>query len=92
MRPLGYRLADATWWVTVAGTAGIVVTTLLMGFAGSWVFLYPLPFFSADQWGDAATGIFAFSVLLVGVGILTWCTAILHTVAGPSNPSSAAGR
>ncbi|MGZ5315764.1 MAG: cbb3-type cytochrome c oxidase subunit I [Solirubrobacterales bacterium] len=91
MRPLGYRLADATWWVTVVGTAGIVVTTLLMGFAGSWVFLYPLPFFSAGQWGDAATGIFAFSVLLVGVGILTWCTAILHTVAGPSNPSERGG-
>ena len=91
MRPLGYRLADATWWVTVAGTAGIVVTTLLMGFGGSWVFLYPLPFFSADQWGDAATGIFSFSVLLVGIGILTWCTAVLHTIAGPSNPSEREG-
>jgi cytochrome c oxidase subunit 1 len=91
LRPLGYRLADLTWWVTVVGTAGIVITTLLMGFAGSWVFLYPLPFFAADQWGDAATGIFALSVLLVGVGILTWCTSILHTIAGPSNPSEREG-
>jgi cytochrome c oxidase subunit 1 len=91
LRPLGYRLADVTWWVTVIGTAGIVVTTLFMGFGGSWVFLYPLPFFSAEQWGDAATGIFAFSVLLVGVGILTWCSSILHTVAGPSNPSVRGG-
>jgi cytochrome c oxidase subunit 1 len=91
MRPLGYRLAELTWWVTVIGTAGIVVTTLIMGFAGSWVFLYPLPFFAADQWGDAATGIFAASVLLVGVGILTWCAAVLHTVAGPSNPSERDG-
>jgi cytochrome c oxidase subunit 1 len=91
LRPLGYRLGDLTWWVTVAGTAGIVITTLLMGFAGSWIFLYPLPFFSADQWGDAATGIFAFSVLLVGVGILTWCVSILHTIAGPSNPSEREG-
>jgi cytochrome c oxidase subunit I len=87
IRPLGYRLANVTWWTTVAGTAGIVITTLFMGFAGSWVFLYPLPFFSADQWGDLATGLFSFSVLLVGVGILTWCAAILHTVAGPSNPA-----
>ena len=87
LRPLGYRLADATWWVTVVGTAGIIVTTLFMSFAGSWVFLYPLPFFSGDQWGDAATGIFSASVLLVGVGILTWCAAILHTALGPGNPA-----
>jgi cytochrome c oxidase subunit 1 len=87
MRTLGYRLADITWWTTVIGTAGIVVTTLFMGFAGSWVFLYPLPFFSANEWGDLATGLFSLSVLLVGVGILTWCAAILHTVVGPANPA-----
>ena len=87
LRPVGYGLALTTWWVTVIGTVGIIVTTLLMGFGGSWVFLYPLPFFAADQWGEAATGIFAGSVLLVGVGILTWCAAILHTVLGPANPA-----
>jgi len=87
LRTAGYRLANVTWWVTVSGTAGIILTTLLMGFAGSWVFLYPLPFFSADQWGELATALFAASVLLVGVGILTWCAAILHTVVGPSNPA-----
>ena len=86
MRPWGYRLADWCWWTTIIGTAGIVITTLFMGFGGSWVFLYPLPFFSADEWGDAATGIFSASVLLVGVGILAWCAAILHTVVGPDNP------
>jgi cytochrome c oxidase subunit 1 len=84
MRPLGYALAEITWWCMVLGTAGIIVTTLLMGFAASWVFLYPLPFFAADQWSDAAAGIFSFSVLLAGVAIITWCLAILHTVLGPS--------
>ncbi len=87
MRPVGFRLGEITWWVTIAGTVGIIVTTLFMGFAGSWVFLYPLPFFSSDQWGDAATGVFSASVLLVGVGILTWGAAILHTVVGPGNPA-----
>lgn len=87
LRPAGYRLANLTWWVTVVGTGGIIATTLLMGFAGSWVFLYPLPFFSADQWGETATAAFAGSVLLVGIGILTWCAAVLHTVVGPDNPS-----
>jgi cytochrome c oxidase subunit 1 len=87
LRPVGYRLAQTTWWLTVVGTGGIIATTLLMGFAGSWVFLYPLPFFSADQWGEFATATFAASVLLVGVGILTWCASILHTVVGPANPA-----
>jgi cytochrome c oxidase subunit 1 len=91
MRPLGLRLAGVTWWANVVGTAGIVITTLFMGFAGSWVFLYPLPFFSAGQWGEAATGLFSASVLLVGVGILTWCVAILHTVVGPDSPASSKG-
>ena len=37
-----------------------------MGFGGSWVFLYPLPFHGAGEWGDWATALFAGSVLLVG--------------------------
>jgi hypothetical protein len=37
--------------------------------------------------GELATAFFAASVLLVGVGILTWCAAILHTVVGPANPA-----
>ena len=51
----------------VVGVGGVVVTTLVFGFAGSWVFLYPLPFHSAGQWGDWVTALFSFSVLLVGV-------------------------
>ena len=52
----------------VVGVGGVVVTTLVFGFAGSWVFLYPLPFSSAGQWGDLVTAVFSASVLLVGAG------------------------
>lgn len=83
MRIWGMRLAWIAWWTMVIGVLGIVVTTVLMQFGASWVFLYPLPFFPADQWSDTATGIFSFSVLLTGVSIITWCMAIWHTVVGP---------
>ena len=83
MRPLGFLLARVTWWTMVIGVLGIVVTTVFMGFGASWVFLYPLPFDSADQWSDAAAGIFSASVLLTGVAIIAWCFAILDTVTGP---------
>jgi len=83
MRTLGYRLAQTAWWTMVIGVVGIVVTTLVMGFGASWVFLYPLPFNGAGEWSDTAAGIFSFSVLLTGVSIITWCLAILDTVVGP---------
>lgn len=83
MRPMGSALAWISWWTMVIGVLGIVVTTLGMNFGASWVFLYPLPFGSANEWSDTATGLFAASVLLVGVSIITWCMAILHTVVGP---------
>lgn len=83
MRPLGFLLARVTFWLMVVGVVGIVFATLVMGFGASWVFLYPLPFYSSGEWSEAATGIFSASVLLVGVSILTWCVAILDTVTGP---------
>jgi cytochrome c oxidase subunit 1 len=83
LRPLGRFFAEATWWLMVLGVAGVLVSTLALHFAGSWVFLYPLPFHAAGQWGKWATAIFAFSVLLAGLSIVTWCLSILHTVLGP---------
>lgn len=83
MRPLGFLFARTAWWTMVIGVLGIVVTTLFMGFGASWVFLYPLPFHSAGDWSSAATGIFSFATLLVGISIITWCLAILDTVTGP---------
>jgi cytochrome c oxidase subunit 1 len=79
-RGFGLVMARTSWWLMVLGVVGVVITTLVMQFAASWVFLYPLPFESAGEWGDWATGLFSFSVLLVGLSIVTWCFAILHTV------------
>jgi cytochrome c oxidase subunit I len=76
----GLALAEATYWTMVIGVAGVVVTTLSLGFGGSWVFLYPLPFHSVGEWSELATGLFAASVLLVGLSILAWCASILVAV------------
>ncbi len=83
MGALGARLARLAFWLMVVGVGGVVVTTLVFGFAGSWVFLYPLPFNSAGQWGDGVTAAFSASVLVVGLSIIVWCVAILVVVAGP---------
>lgn len=83
MRPTGHLLARIAFWTMVIGVVGIVITTLGMGFGGSWVFLYPLPFDAAGEWSDAAAGLFSASVLLTGVSIIAWCVAILDTVTGP---------
>ena len=84
LRPAGLALAWTTYWLMVAGVVLVVVATLFMGFAASWVFLYPLPFHPAAQWGDAASATFLTGVLLVGLAIVTWCLSILHTVLGPA--------
>ncbi|MFY9264015.1 MAG: cbb3-type cytochrome c oxidase subunit I [Solirubrobacterales bacterium] len=91
MRRHGYLLAWTAWWTMVIGVVGIVFTTVVMQFGASWVFLYPLPFFPAGQWSDTATGIFSFSVLLVGVSIIAWCVAIVHTCVGPGLQSEKTG-
>ena len=84
LRPAGLALAWLTYWLMVVGVVLVVVATLFMGFAASWVFLYPLPFHAAGQWGDAATALFLTGVLLVGLSVVTWCLSILHTVVGPA--------
>lgn len=84
LRRFGAAMAEAAFWLMLAGVGGILLTTLALDFAASWVFLYPLPFRSAGQWSDAATGIFSGAVLLVGLSIIAWCAAIVHTVVGPA--------
>jgi len=81
VRGFGLAMARITWWLMVLGVIGVIITTIFMGFAASWVFLYPLPFYGDGNWGDWATGLFSFSVLLAGLAIVAWCFAILHTVA-----------
>ncbi|MEW6581788.1 MAG: cbb3-type cytochrome c oxidase subunit I, partial [Actinomycetota bacterium] len=83
IRRLAGAMAHTTFWTMIVGVVGVIVSTLGMSFAGSWVFLYPLPFESAGEWGDAATAVFLTSVLIVGVSIITWCVGILAAVMGP---------
>ncbi len=77
------KFAEVAWWTMILGVAGVVITVLGLGFAGSWVFLYPLPFEAAGEWTRVATALFSFSVLLVGVSIISWCCGILGCVTGP---------
>jgi cytochrome c oxidase subunit 1 len=84
-------VAMVAWWTMVLGVAGVVVTTLIFSFGGSWVFLYPLPHNSAGQWGDTVTAFFAFSVLLAGVSIIAWCVSIIMIVTGPGLQSDKGG-
>ncbi|HUO71848.1 MAG TPA: cbb3-type cytochrome c oxidase subunit I [Solirubrobacteraceae bacterium] len=91
LRPLAYGLGQAAFWTMVVGTVGIVCTTVIFGFGGSWVFLYPLPFHSASQWGHVTTAVFAFSVLLAGVSIITWSVSMLMAATGPSSPAQKSG-
>jgi cytochrome c oxidase subunit 1 len=80
MRRWGLTFAEACYWTMVAGVCGIVITCLSLSFGGSWVFLYPLPFHSVSVWSRLATGVFSFSVLLVGISIIVWCLGILAVI------------
>ena len=42
LRRFGVQMAELTFWLMIVGVAGVLVTTLLMNFGGSWVFLYPI--------------------------------------------------
>jgi cytochrome c oxidase subunit I len=84
LRRRGAALAELTWWLMVLGVAGVVITCLVFKFGGSWVFLYPIAFHGAGQWGEWTSFFFNFSVLLVGLSIVTWCLSILDTVVGPA--------
>jgi cytochrome c oxidase subunit 1 len=84
LRRLGAVLAELTWWLMVLGVAGVVITCLAFKFGGSWVFLYPIAFHGAGQWGEWTSFFFNLSVLSVGLSIVTWCLSILDTVVGPA--------
>ena len=88
---LARRIGMVAWWTMIIGVAGVVVTTLIFSFGGSWVFLYPLPYNSAGQWGDTVTAFFAASVLLAGVSIIAWCVSIIVIVTGPGLGSDKGG-
>jgi cytochrome c oxidase subunit 1 len=91
LRRLGSALAELTWWLMVAGVTGVVVTCLGFKFGGSWVFLYPMSFYGAGEWGKWTAFFFTLSVLLVGLSIVTWCVSILHTILGPALHAARSG-
>jgi hypothetical protein len=72
-RGFGLVMARLTSWLMVLGVAGVVVTTLLMQFAGSWVFLYPF----RSRLRQLGTGhACPRSPSSVGLSIVTWCFGI----------------
>jgi cytochrome c oxidase subunit 1 len=62
----------------------VVITCLAFKYGGSWVFLYPISFHSAGQWGKWTSFFFNLSVLSVGLSIVTWSISILDAVLGPA--------
>jgi cytochrome c oxidase subunit 1 len=82
LRGWSHTWAVASYWTMVAGVTGIVVTVLAMHFAGSWVFLYPLPFHGVGQWTEWTTAMFAISVISVGLSIFTYCFGMLAMATG----------
>jgi len=65
---LGYGIA-------MAGVLCVAISTLWGGFAASWTFLYPLPFFG--WWPTWSTGMFLLGDMLVGSAFGLFCLVIL---------------
>ncbi|MHA2168303.1 MAG: cbb3-type cytochrome c oxidase subunit I [Candidatus Kariarchaeaceae archaeon] len=73
----------AAYWFFMAGVALLVIATLFGEFAGSWVFLYPLPFESGPgdgAWENWSVFLWVLGVLLAGVAILITQVEVLLTV------------
>lgn len=68
--PLSVPRMLAAWLFIVLGALIVLISTLLLGFASAWTFLWPLPFMSAGQWGDPAAAGYLLGLALVAVGFL----------------------
>ncbi len=91
LRRFGRIAANTAYWLMILGAIGVLVTTVILKFGASWVFLYPLSFYGSGDWGKWTTAIFSGSVLLAGLSIVVWCLAILDTVMGPALGSQKQG-
>ena len=91
LRRFGRIAANTAYWLMMLGAVGVLVTTVILKFGASWVFLYPLSFYGGGDWGKWTTAIFSASVLLAGLSIVVWCLAILDTVMGPALGSQKQG-
>lgn len=75
--PLSMARLLVTYALIVAGAVGVLVATLVGGFAAGWTFLWPLPFDAAGQWSTWATAFFVVGLLLVGAGFFVFCLDVL---------------
>jgi cytochrome c oxidase subunit 1 len=64
----------------LVGAIGVIVATIVGGFATGWTFLSPLPYHSAGQWSTWATATFLVGLLLVGAGFFVFCLDVLMKV------------
>jgi cytochrome c oxidase subunit 1 len=73
---VGHMLAS--YALTVAGAACVIVATLVGGFGAAWTFLPPLPFYSVGQWSVWSESVFFVGTLLVGTGFFVYCIDVLR--------------
>jgi cytochrome c oxidase subunit I len=73
---LGHMLAS--YVLTVAGAAAVLVATLVGGFGAAWTFLPPLAFYPAGQWPVWSESLFFAGMLLVGSGFFVYCIDVLR--------------
>ena len=80
-RPLhNVKIIKIAYWFFMVGVILLATATLFGKFAGSWVFLYPLPFESAGAWEAWSVTVWTTGVLLAGVAILLSQYEVLMTV------------
>lgn len=79
--PIAYiKLVKSSYWIFMTAVLMLAVATLFGEFAGSWVFLYPLPFENAGAWPSWANTVWLVGVLLAGVSILIVNFSVLATI------------
>jgi cytochrome c oxidase subunit I len=68
----------ASYALTVAGVAAVLVATLVGGFGAGWTFLPPLPFHAAGQWPVWSATVFFAGLLVVGAAFCVFCVDLLE--------------
>lgn len=56
--------------VFLIGVVMVIIGVFSFDFAGTWVFLYPLPAISAGAWGKAGALLYLFGMQMIGLGLL----------------------
>jgi cytochrome c oxidase subunit I len=72
------RRMYASYGLILTGTVGVLVATLVGGFAAGWTFLPPLPFSPVGQWSVWSASVFFAASLLVGTGFFVYCLDVLE--------------